>query len=171
MPSPLLVVYCGLPGVGKSTVSRYTADQLGASRHRSDEVRQELFEEPSYTPAELRATYEELLERARADLEAGRDVVVDATFRERPERDRAAAVAEETGATVTFVRVTCSPEVVRERLQARTDDPSDADLAVYREHRESFEPLVREHVTVDNSGSLAETRRQVDQHVLDPLLE
>lgn len=171
MSRPLLVVYCGLPGVGKSTVSAYTAEQLGATRYRSDEVRKDLFEEPSYTSAETRATYDELLERARAELEAGRDVVVDATFRERRERDRAETVAVEADATAQFVHVTCPSEIVVDRLHDRTDDPSDADLEVYREHRDSFDPFERDHVTIDNGGSLAETRRQVDRCVLEPLGE
>lgn len=162
----LLVVYCGLPGVGKSTVSRYTAEQLDAARYRSDEVRQDLFDEPEYTEQETRTTYEALLERARSDLEAGQDVVVDATFNQAGERDRAAAVAERAGAAVEFVRVVCPPEIVRERIRARTGDASEANLEVYREHRETFEPLEREHVTIDNSGTLEESREQVDRRVL-----
>jgi predicted kinase len=166
MSGPLLVVCCGLPGVGKSTVSRYVAEQLPATRYRTDEVRHDLFGDPSYTSAETRSTYDELLERARAGLETGQDVVVDGTFKYDRERDRAAAVGEGTGATVRFVRVTCPPAVVRERIQSRTDDASDADVDVYRKHREQFDPLAREHLTVDNGGDLADTYRQVDRRVL-----
>lgn len=167
MAGPLFVVHCGLPGVGKSTVSAYTARQLDARRYRNDEVRKDLFDEPTYTAEETRRTYEELLDRARADLVAGEDVVVDATFTECWERDLAAEVATETGARVTLVHVTCPRAVVRERIRERTDDPSDADLAVYERLRAEFEPLERDHVTVDNGGSLAATRTQVDERVLD----
>lgn len=167
MQWPLLVVYCGLPGVGKSTLSRYTADQLGAVRYRSDEVRQDLFEEPTYTAAETRKTYATLTRRAQTTLEAGQDVVIDATFKQASERDRATAVADSAGAAIEFVHVTCRPAVVRERIQNRSDDASEADLAVYRELREAFESLERDHVTIDNTGPLEETRRQVDRRVLE----
>ena len=166
MPSPLLVVCCGLPGVGKSTVSAYMAEQLPATRYRSDEVRHDLFEEPEYTPAEGHRTYNELLDRARAGLDAGEAVVVDGTFKHVDDRDQVAGVAAETGVTVRFVHVTCPPATVRDRLRSRTDDASDADIGVYRQHREQFEPLDREHVTVDNSGSIEETYQQIDRRLL-----
>jgi hypothetical protein len=169
MHSPLLVACCGLPGVGKSTVSAYVAEQLPAARHRSDEVRHDLFDDPEYTPAEGRRTYDELLNRTRAGLDAGEAVVVDGTFKHVDDRDRIVSVAVETGVTARFVHVTCPPAVVRDRLRSRTDDASDADVDVYRKHREQFEPLDREHVAIDNSGSLEDTYRQVDRHLLsDP---
>jgi len=166
MPSPLLVACCGLPGVGKSTVSAYVAEQLPATRHRSDEVRHDLFDDPEYTPAEGRRTYDELLDRTRAGLDAGEAVVVDGTFKHADDRDRVVSIAAETGATLRLVHVTCPPAVVRDRLRSRTDDASDADVDVYQQHREQFEPLDREHVTVDNSGSLEDTYRQVDRRLL-----
>jgi predicted kinase len=166
MAGPLLVVCCGLPGVGKSTVSEYTAEQLSATRYRTDEIRHELFEEPSYTSVEGRRTYDELFERTREQLDAGRSVVVDGTFKNTSVRDRVTAIGEETSATVRFVHVTCPPAVVRERIRARTGDASDADVSVYQKHREQFEPLACDHISIDNSGDLAETYRQVDRHVL-----
>jgi len=165
--SPRFVVYCGLPGVGKSTASEYTAERLSAVRFRSDEVRYDLFENPTYTPAEMDRTYEEMLKRARAELAAGRDVVVDGTFKQRRRRERAKGVAADTGAALQFDRVTCPPEVVRERIDDRTNDASDADLSVYQQHREQFEPLEAEHVVIDNGGTLAETRAQIDRALLD----
>jgi predicted kinase len=166
MSGPLLVVCCGLPGVGKSTVSSYIADERSATRLRTDEVRHDLFENPSYTPDEGRRTYEELFERTREHLDARQDVVVDGTFKYARERDRADTLGAEAGATVRFVHVTCPPAVVRERIQARTDDASDADVEVYLKHRDQFEPLARDHVTVDNSGDLTDTYRQVDEQLL-----
>lgn len=167
MHSPRLVVYCGLPGVGKSTVSEYTAEQLSAIRYRSDEVRYDLFDDPAYTPEEMARTYEEMLDRTREDLDAGRDVVVDGTFKRARDREEARAIARETGAQLQFVRVTCPPAVVRDRITSRTDDASDADLSVYEKLREEFEPLECDHVVIDNSGSLAETREQVDRKLFD----
>jgi predicted kinase len=166
MGGSLLVVCCGLPGVGKSTVSEHIAEHLAAKRYRTDEIRHDLFEDPAYTAAETRRTYDELIDRTRTRLEAGRNVVVDGTFKRASERDRVAAVGETTGATVQFVRITCPPSVVCERIESRTDDASDADVSVYHKHREQFEPLARDHVEIDNGGALSDTYRQVDNHVL-----
>jgi len=158
---PSLVVVCGLPGAGKTTVAGVAADRLGARRLRTDVVRKELFPDPDYTDEEADAVYGELLDRAGEGLAAGRPVVLDGTFHEAEYRDRAAAAAAEHGAAVALVRVTCDRAVVRERMRARTDDESDADFRIHEVFRDRFEPLTREHAVVDNSGDLAATRRQV----------
>jgi len=165
--SPTLVVCCGLPGVGKSAASAHLTERLSAIRHRSDVIRKELFADPEYTAAETAATYDELLDRTRDDLAAGSAVVLDATFKTSQLRDRAAAVAYETNAGFKLICVVCDQDVVETRIENRTGSVSDADLRVYYRLKESFEPIDREHVVVDNSGSLAATRRQLDQSVLN----
>ncbi len=162
---PRLIVFCGLPGVGKSTASAYAAEESGATRYRSDEIRKELFDEPTYSAEESAATYDELFARVRSDLEAGRDVVADATFGSREARERVADVASGTGADLAFVHVTCPAEIVRERIAER-EDVSDADFEVHLALREAFAPFERDHVAVDNSGGLEATYRQIDRDVL-----
>jgi predicted kinase len=158
-----LVAVAGLPGVGKTTVSAAVAERLGATRLRSDVLRKELFDAPDYRPEETEAVYAELRERAADLLAEGESVVLDATFREGSRRDRVAAVAEANGAAFRFVHVTCADEVVRERIAAREGDASDADVAVYEQLKGEFEPVEREHVRIDNSGTLAETDAQVER--------
>jgi hypothetical protein len=158
-----LVAVAGLPGVGKTTVSGAIAGRLGASRLRSDVLRKELFSEPTYAASETETVYQTLRDRAADRLAAGESVVLDATFRQRARRERVAAVADEHDAAFRFVHVECADGVVRERIAAREDDASDADVRVYERLKGEFEPVVRDHVRVDNSGSLAETRRQVER--------
>jgi predicted kinase len=159
--APRLVVQCGLPGVGKSTVAREIADRLDGERIRSDAVRRELVDDPTYSRAEKERVYEAMLERAREALVDGRPVVLDATFERSARRDDAAALADEVGADLTLVRVVCAEEVARRRIRDRGDDPSEADVSVYENALDRFEPPERDHVTVDNSDDLATTRRQV----------
>ncbi|OIB55294.1 AAA family ATPase [Natrialba sp. SSL1] len=161
-----LIVYCGLPGVGKSAASGYTAEQIDAERYRTDQVRKQLFPDPSYTPEETHATYDALLERARSTLESGSNVVLDATFQSRPHREQAAAMADETGVDCEFVYVDCDLDVVEERIEERTDTISDAQFEQHLQLRETFDSIERDHVVVDNSGTLEETYRQIDEHVL-----
>lgn len=156
-----LAVVCGPPGVGKSTAAAAAAEHLDAALLRTDLVRKELFEEPGYDARETERTYAALFDRARRRLAAGEAVVLDGTFRRRDQRDRAAEAAAAEGARFRLVRVTCEPAVVRERVRAREGDPSDADVDVYESVRAAFEPVERDHAVVDNSGSQADTRRQV----------
>jgi predicted kinase len=159
--TPRLVVQCGLPGVGKSTVAREIADRLGTERIRSDAVRAELFDDPTYDRAEKERVYTTMLERARAALDAGKPAVLDATYERRYHRDQVATLAAAIGADLTLVRVVCDEAVARRRIRERRDDPSEADVSVYENARERFEPLERDHAVVDNSGDLSATRRQV----------
>ena len=161
MSSRSLVVVCGPPGVGKSTVAEAIADRTGAGRLRTDVVRRDVAPEPDYTDEERRRVYDELFDRASGALADDRRLVLDWTFQYRETRDRAADVATESGADFELVRVTCDEEAVRERLAERTDDPSDAVFENYRVIRRAFDPVGRDHVTVDNSGSLDRTRAAV----------
>ena len=160
LSAPTLVVVCGLPGVGKSTVARAVADRLGAARLRTDVVRKELFEDPEYTDRETAAVYDELLSRARNRLLEGEPVVLDGTFKQRDRRAEASELAAALGVRFRLLRVECEESVVERRIVER-DGVSDADLEVHRQFRERFEPVEMDHVVVDNSGSEAETRRQV----------
>lgn len=160
-----LFVVCGLPGVGKTTVAREIAERVGGELLRTDVVRKDLFSDPEYTDEEAEAVYGELLDRARATLDAETDAVVDGTFKTRAVRDRARRAAGAADAAVQFVKVECAEDVVRERIRARTDDASDADFAVHRLFRAEYEPVAVDHVTVDNSGGVAALREQVDRRV------
>ncbi|PSP51406.1 kinase, partial [Halobacteriales archaeon QH_3_68_24] len=77
---PYLVVVCGLSGVGKSTVAAEVVDRLGGALRRTDAARKEIRAEPRYDSAESRRVYARILDEARDDLAAGRNVVLDGTF-------------------------------------------------------------------------------------------
>lgn len=165
---PRLVVLCGLPGVGKTTVGEMIVERLdddtvpgGGRLLRTDTVRKELFDQPRYTDAETEEVYGTLFERARETVESGRWAVLDGTFRDRPLRERAVAVAEKADVSATFVKVTCEESVAVERIRNRTDDESDAEVEDYDHFREIFDCLERGHATVDNSGTREETRERV----------
>lgn len=159
----MLVLVCGPPGTGKSTVAERVTDRLDGHLLRTDVVRKELYPDPSYTSEESEAVYDELFERARRSLEDGEHVVLDGTFRRATLRERAAAVADEVGVEFRVVRVTCAEAVVRERITARADDPSDADFEIHKQIKAEFEPIEGACLLVDNSGSLEATLDTVDE--------
>lgn len=163
-----LVVVCGVPGTGKTTVARHLGDAVGADIVRTDVVRTERFPSPTYTNAETREVYEAVLDRGRRTLADGRSAVLDGTFRKRRARDRAGAVAAAADVPCDFVKVECAEAVLRERIRARTDDESEADFSDHLALKTEFEALTRPHVTIDNSGSLAATKRQLRDRMLAP---
>jgi len=159
----LLVAVGGLPGVGKTTVSTQITDRLDAVRLRTDVLRKELFDTPTYSATETQTVYQMLYDRTGKHLAADRPVVLDATFRRRSQRDRLATLAETHQAAFQFVHVGCDDAVVRRRLATRKGDASDADVAIYEQLKEEFESVRREHIQIDNSGAAVETRLQVER--------
>jgi predicted kinase len=159
----MLILVCGHPGTGKSTVAERIADRLDGRLLRTDVVRKELYPEPAYTDEESAAVYAELFERASERVAAGEHVVLDGTFREQALRQRAATVAADADTEFRLVQVVCAEATVRERIRAREGDESDADFEIHQELKDEFEPLEREdHLVIDNSGTLAETLEAVD---------
>jgi aminoglycoside phosphotransferase family enzyme len=150
--APSAVLLCGLPATGKSTRARELALPLGAEILRSDVVRKELvgvplnahwqggYLEGPYDPGVTEQVYALLVERARAALESGQSVIVDATLGMR--RHREALVRAIGDRRWVLVHVERTPEQIERNLAARAKSPdvSDADRAVYREAAQNFEP-------------------------------
>lgn len=159
----MLVVVCGVPGVGKTSVAEYAATQLDAELVRTDVVRKDIIDDPEYTDEEADRVYGELLARAERFVERDGVVVLDGTFHDRSFRERTLATADELDADYRFLEVECDPSIARERIRERVGDESDADVEVHDMFRDIYDPLDVEHDTVDNSGSLGATHRQVDE--------
>jgi hypothetical protein len=158
----MLVVVCGLPGVGKTTVAEHASERLDGTLLRTDVVRKELFPDPEYTDAEAAAVYDELFARASEELARGGAVVLDGTFHTEDHRERALSVADETDVECRVLRVRGPQDTVEDRIAERETDASDADVRVHRLYRDRFEPVECDHETVDNAGDLEETYAQVD---------
>ncbi len=152
---------CGLPGVGKSTVTKELAARLDAASVRTDGVRRDVLDERTYADAEAWLVYGAALERARARLADGHTVVLDGTFKTAAHRSRAADLGAAHATADALVWVTCDEAVARTRIDERRDDPSEADIEVYDILREEFEPPEDADLVVDNSDSLASTEKQL----------
>lgn len=94
----MLVVVGGLPGSGKTTVARGLSERAGTLVHSSDLVRREL-QVPAakrYTDRNLQRVYDVLLDRARAGLQQGWTVVLDASWTSAKRRAEAEQLAQQT---------------------------------------------------------------------------
>jgi len=154
LPPAMLIITCGLPATGKSTLARAVAEAAGAKYYSSDVVRKDLegiratehryekYDRGIYGPKFHDRTYAALLRRARADLESGRSVVLDASYIRRDHRKAAQALAKEVGAQFVCVRTTADEALVRKRLEQRVRkgaDPSDARWVIYTGQKRRFQ--------------------------------
>jgi aminoglycoside phosphotransferase family enzyme/predicted kinase len=150
---PCLLLVAGLPGTGKSRLAQGLADRAGFCLIRSDVVRKELaglapegqtplhLPESHYTPAWNERTYAECLRRAEQLLFDGKRVLVDATFREEQRRQTFLEAAVRWGVPACLLLCQATPETVRQRLEKRRGDVSDADWSVYLLAAQSWEEI------------------------------
>ena len=141
---PVILAIGGLQGTGKSTLARTLAPGLGLAPGalivRSDEIRKRLHSQPpearlppqAYTPSANAATNTAVVEQAGMGAQAGRSVIVDATFLDGTIRHQLAAAVAQTGARFVGVWLQAPLPVLEARIAARLGDASDATVAVLR---------------------------------------
>ncbi|HKB04495.1 MAG TPA: AAA family ATPase [Gemmataceae bacterium] len=168
-----VVLVGGLPGTGKSTLSRALARAANFTVIRSDEIRKELAGVPvteraaeCYTPEWTELTYSECLRRLRTALDTGGRVIVDASFAQEAHRALFLEEAGQARAPAVFLVCRAEPQLVRERLRARRGDASDADERVYDELAAKWEPddarYERQTVEIDTTDAEAATRAAIE---------
>lgn len=163
----MIILVAGLPATGKSTIARALAKELDAVILRTDVVRKELLDTPTYSREEKELVYRvtfliaEYLTRARVN------VILDATFYRRELRHRAYAIARRTESKLLVVECSTPREVIKERMKKRKEGRavSDADLEVYDTLAGEFEPIQRPHMEVDTSRPLKENLREIMQRL------
>lgn len=133
----------GLPGTGKSTLSRALAAETGAVVVSSDRVRKQLagldprrscpaeYGHGLYTSAMTDRTYAELLGQATESLSRGRSVVLDASWTDPRHTEWAAAAARRTHSDLIEIECTAPRSVAIDRIEQRPRGESDANSDVY----------------------------------------
>jgi predicted kinase len=139
-----LVAIGGLSGSGKSTIAGALAPLLGAVPGaivlRSDEIRKRICGVPiltrlgpeAYTSEITNTVYETLTERAGVTVRGGFTAIVDATFLRATDRQAIEALARADAVPFIGLWLEGPAETLRERLQHREHDASDADTTVLR---------------------------------------
>ncbi|PKU26084.1 AAA family ATPase [Telmatospirillum siberiense] len=139
---PRLLAVGGLSGSGKSRLAADLAPFVGAAPGavalRSDVLRKHLagidpftrLSAEGYSEEMTGRTYATLYEQAERILRAGHAVIADAVFSRPEQRAAIEAVASRAGVPFDGLWLDADPKVLRERVDARRNDASDATVAV-----------------------------------------
>jgi len=174
---PLLVIVCGAPATGKSTLAQALAQRSGLTLVSSDATRKRLAgigpteraPAEAYGAAAGERTYAALGAAAGELCIRERGAIVDATFARARER-RAFAAALRGAPAPRYVECRVPAAVAQARARERERDPkrvSDAGPRVAAELREAFEPLEDEVAARDQL--VLRTDRPLE-HALEELL-
>ena len=134
-----LIILCGLPGSGKSHYAEEfkTIDDTfykgNTVIHSSDAIREELFGDPSFQGDNAKV-FELMHKRVKADLQAGKTVIYDATNVTRKARRGAINLAHPTNDTIECHIVWAEPEecLRRDSLRDRKVGPAVIDKMLRR---------------------------------------
>jgi len=171
--NPALIITHGLSGSGKTFLTQGLVESLGAIRVRSDVERKRLqglsAEARSdsgvatglYAASVTRETYARMAEVARAVLQAGITIIVDATFLQFSQRKSFADLAHSLGVPFLVLSMRASERTLRERIVTRAAtarDASEASLEVLSHQLAGLEPIVGDErastIEIDTEGAL-----------------
>lgn len=168
MNKPLLIVFLGFPGSGKTYFSKRLAKRLKAITFNSDALRLSMFGSLE-TIEQIRTQDKSRLYNdvfgamnyaSKQAILSGYSVIYDAQMTKRIDRTRIEKLAEETGAIPILVWIKTSPEVAYKRGQER--DASD-DSNKYSSDKIKF--LVDRFADVTDLPEFTETTIEIDGEI------
>lgn len=114
-----IILFCGLMGSGKTTLSKYYLEKLfDYTRFNTDEIRRIL----GFTHFDLKDTpkvNDYMYSRARNLLKEGRGVMFDSAYKLKEAREKIYSIGKELGAPILVIECFCSPEIAVKRISSR----------------------------------------------------
>jgi predicted kinase len=167
----MLVIFSGLPGVGKTAIARDLSRQLGAVYLRVDSIEQAIHASAITSRSLDDAGYRVAYAVAEDNLRIGRAVVADSVNPLQLTRDAWIEVAKRAHVGAIEIEVTCSDrDEHRRRVETRATDipgltlPTWADVAAREYH-----PWEREHLVLDSAACTKEQNVDLIREALSRL--
>lgn len=147
----MIVIVFGLPGSGKSYFAVPLAKRLGAGYLNTDQLRKEMFSQPTYSREEKRNVYKRLLDEMCTYALAGKSLVMDGTFYDPGIRGEFKAGATGLGIELKWIEICADERLIKKRVaQKRTF--TDANFNVYLAIKRQYVPMKASHLCLISTG-------------------
>lgn len=171
----ILIACIGLPGVGKSFISKKIAEKINAIFTEEDKIAYKLmptllgrekyewhvkFQRPF--PSEIRKKlYEMLFNEVKKYIKSGKGVVLEGTFYSKIFRDALCNLVISCKVKSYIVEIICPENIVKERITKRFEKEGGyARFGIYKNMKKIWEPIGEEHITIDSNKNVDE---QIDK--------
>jgi len=150
---PLLIIFSGLPGTGKSAIASELARRLDAVYLRIDSIEQAIRDSGVAAEPLNDAGYRVAYIVAENNLRLGRTVIADSVNPLAITRDAWLAVAGRASARAVEIEVKCSDPVEhRRRVETRTTDIPGLQVPAWHDVlAREYQPWDRDHLVLDTA--------------------
>ena len=166
----MIVIVCGLPGVGKTTFAKKLAPLINATVLSTDKIRKELISSPTYEKEERRLIYDVMILSAKYLHNSGANCILDATFNREDSRTEVKKKLGIQGREFFVIECTCPENVIISRLKERKNDCSDAGVEVYQKMKKIYEYVKGKHITIDTTLDPENNAKLVSTKILDVII-
>lgn len=170
---PIVLIFMGGVGTGKTTLARHFEQKFNIDRYSSDRIRKSMAglalqkrtpekqRDKLYTKSMSERTYQTLVEKMEEDIKEGKSVILDATFSDRTAREKLVQKFRELEVNYLFVEAKAPGDVVKSRLRQRDEE----DEVVSDARLEDFETLKNRYSPPSEMGDETLISVQTDQPV------
>jgi predicted kinase len=158
-----LILFCGLPGSGKTTISRKLCEVIEAKLIDLDDFKKTDVDptlvKSQIDPPEVRWGYYQkgLCEAVRLFASGVQNIVVDEVFHLAELRQRIEDFCHQQNILISWIEIRCPYDIVAQRLLSKPRAghilSSEEALAMYRLFSDIFEPFIansHRHIVIDN---------------------
>lgn len=145
----MIIVVFGLPGTGKSFLSRDLADDISALYLDTDIVREKMNKKGQYDEETKKKIYEKILKEASSPDAQERVVIVDGTFSSKSFRYMFNKRSWKLKRHLYYIEMKAADETIKKRMK-KDRAHSEADYSVYKKIKNAFDYMPEEHLVLQS---------------------